>query len=294
MVALYADLATIKQNMGDQIKNYKEATRQARIKVIEMIFRAQSSHVGSNLSAIDMLTVLFEKLDFENDRLVAGKSWVAATLYYLLSEKGIIPKEDLERYCQPGEKVYMGVLEPHPIFGMEFACGSLGYSLPGAVGFALTKKLNGEKGNAYVLVTDGEMQVGMMWESILIAKQHNLANLVVFIDNNRLQAMGVTKDILNIEPLDERVKTFGWHVQRVDGHDYKAIESAIDNVSDSSPNMIICDTVKGKGVSFMENNNLYHYKHLSQEEFDKAMEELGGAQGAERESQSANQLANDL
>ena len=281
--------------------DYKQLATAARKRVLRMIFKAQSSHIGSNFSSIDIMTVLFEKLDFKNDRLVAGKSWIAATLYYLLSEKGIIPKEDLERYCQPGEKVYMGVLEPHDIFGMEFACGSLGYSLPAAVGFTLAKKMNGEKGKVYILVTDGEMQIGTMWESIMIAKQYNLANLVVFIDNNRLQAMGVTKDILNIEPLDERVKSFGWNVQRIDGHNFEAIESAIDNISDSSPNMIICDTTKGKGVSFMENNNLYHYKHLSQEEFDKAMEELGGAQGAERESQianrkvqSENQLSSDL
>ena len=282
--------------MEDQEKNYKELARQARIKVIEMIFRAQSSHTGSNLSSIDILTVLFEKLDFKQDRLVAGKSWVAATLYYLLAQKGIIPKEDLERYCQPDEKVYMGVLEPHDIFGMEFASGSLGYSLPAAVGFTLAKKMNGEKGKVYILVTDGEMQIGTMWESIMIAKQHNLANLVVFIDNNRLQAMGVTKDILNIEPLDERVKAFGWHVQRINGHDFEAIASAIDNISTSSPNMIICDTTKGKGVSFMENNNLYHYKHLSQEEFDKAMQELGGTQSAERiaQSSSASRLVSDL
>lgn len=254
--------------------DYKELATAARKRVLEMIFKAQTSHIASNFSSADILTVLFEKLDFKNDRLVAGKSWVAATLYYLLAQKGIIPKEDLERYCQPGEKVYMGVLEPHPIFGMEFASGSLGYSLPAAVGFTLAKKMNNEEGKVYILVTDGEMQIGMMWESIMIAKQHNLANLVVFVDNNRLQAMGVTKDILNIEPLDERVRSFGWNVQRVNGHDFGAIESAILNVSDSSPNMIICDTTKGKGVSFMENNNLYHYKHLSQEEFDKAMQEL--------------------
>lgn len=276
--------------------DYKELATAARKRVLEMIFKAQSSHIGSNFSSVDLMTVLFEKLDFKNDRLVAGKSWIAATLYHLLSEKGIIPKEDLERYCMPGEKVYMGVLEPHDIFGMEFASGSLGYSLPAAVGFTLAKKMDGEKGRVYILVTDGEMQIGTMWESILIAKQHDLANLIVFVDNNRLQAMGVTKEILNIEPLDERVKAFGWHVQRINGHDYEAIDSAIENVSTSSPNMIICDTTKGKGVSFMENNNLYHYKHLSQEEFDKAMQELGGAQSAERKAQpsSASQLSSDL
>ncbi|MBI2012984.1 MAG: transketolase [Candidatus Colwellbacteria bacterium] len=254
--------------------DYQKIATEARKTVLRMIYEAQSSHIGSNFSAIDVLAVLFEKMDLEKDKFIASKGWIAASVYYFLAEKEVIPKEDLERYCRPGEKEYIGLVEPHHKFGLEFAGGSMGFGLPGGVGFALAKKLNNESGKIHVLMSDGEMQIGTTWESILIAKQHNLSNLIAWIDNNQLQAMGKTKDILNVEPLDERVKSFGWEVQRIDGHNFKAIESALENASSSSPNMIICDTVKGKGVSFMENNNLYHYKMLSQEEFNEAVQEL--------------------
>lgn len=254
--------------------DYEKIATAARKRVLEMIFKAQSSHIGSNFSSIDLLSVLFEKMDFKRDKFIASKGWVAAAVYYFLAEKGIIPREDLERYCRPGEKEYIGLVEPHGKFGLEFAGGSMGYGLPAGVGFALAKKLNKEEGKIHVLMSDGEMQIGTTWESILIAKQHNLSNLVAWIDNNRLQAMGKTKDILDIEPLDERVKSFGWAVQRIDGHDFNAIESALQNLSNDKPNMVICDTIKGKGVSFMQNNNLYHYKMLSQKEFDEANQEL--------------------
>ena len=256
--------------------DYKKIATEARKTVLHMIYKAQSSHVGSNLSCIDILAVLFEKMDLKKDKFIASKGWVAASVYYFLAEKGIIPKEDLERYYKPGEKEYIGLIEPHNKFGLEFAGGSMGYGLPGGVGFTLAKKLNKEEGLIHVLMSDGEMQIGTTWESILIAKQHNLSNLVAWVDNNRLQAMGPTKDILNVEPLEERVKSFGWVVQRINGHNFEEIEKAFENISTSSPNMIICDTIKGKGVSFMENNNLYHYKMLSDEEHKEALSELNG------------------
>ncbi|MEX2033260.1 MAG: transketolase [Candidatus Colwellbacteria bacterium] len=254
--------------------DYKKIATEARKKVIEMIFRAQSSHVGSNLSSIDILAVLFEKMDLEKDKFIASKGWVAASVYYFLAEKGVIPKEDLERYCQPNETEYIGLVEPHHKFGLEFAGGSMGFGLPAGVGFALAKKLNNDSGKIHVLMSDGEMQIGTTWESILIAKQHQLSNLVAWIDNNRFQAMGPTKEILNVEPIDERVKSFGWAVQRIDGHNFEEIERAFNNLSNDSPNLIVCDTIKGKGVSFMEGNNLYHYKNLSEKEYEEAMEEL--------------------
>jgi len=254
--------------------DYQKIATAARKTVLRMIYRAQSSHIGSNFSAIDILAVLFEKMNPKIDKFIASKGWVAASVYYFLSEKGVIPKEDLERYCKPDEKEYIGLIEPHGKFGLEFAGGSMGFGLPAGVGFALAKKLNKENGKIHVLMSDGEMQIGTTWESILIAKQHNLSNLAAWVDNNRFQAMGPTKEILDIEPLDERVKSFGWAVQRIDGHNFEEIESALSKLSDSSPNMIICDTIKGKGWQRAENNNLYHYKMLSDEEYNEAMNEL--------------------
>ncbi|MFH0712282.1 MAG: transketolase [Candidatus Jorgensenbacteria bacterium] len=257
--------------------DYKHIANEARKTVLNMVFRAQASHIGSNFSVMDVLAVLFEKMDVKKDKFIASKGWVAASVYHFLAQKGIIPKEDLERYWKPGEEKYIGLVEPHGVFGLEFAGGSMGFGLPAGVGFALAKKMDEAGGRIYVLMSDGEMQIGTTWESVLIAKQHNLSNLVVLVDNNRLQAMGETKNILNIEPLDERIKSFGWAVQRVNGHDYGEIETALGKLSNSSPNMIICDTVKGKGVSFMENNNIYHYKMLSEEEYKEALSELENA-----------------
>ncbi|OGG37841.1 hypothetical protein A2116_00265 [Candidatus Jorgensenbacteria bacterium GWA1_49_17] len=254
--------------------NYKKIATEARKTVLTMVYKAQSSHVGSNLSSIDILTVLFDKMDVKRDKFIASKGWVAASVYYFLAQRGIIPKEDLERYWKPGEEKYIGLVEPHGVFGLEFASGSMGFGLPAGVGFALAKKMDKDSGKVHVLMSDGEMQIGTTWESILIAKQHNLSNLTVWVDNNRLQAMGPTKDIVNIEPLDERVKSFGWAVERIDGHNFEAIEKAFENTSNSSPNMIICDTIKGKGWKRAENNNLYHYKMLSEKEYKEASEEL--------------------
>lgn len=254
--------------------DYKIIAAAARKKVLEMIYKAQSSHIGSNFSCIDILSVLFEKMDTKKDKFLASKGWVAASVYYFLAQKGVIPKEDLERYCQPNEEKYIGLVEPHGIFGLEFAGGSMGYGLPAGVGFALSKKISQEEGKIHVLMSDGEIPIGTTWESIFIAKQHNLSNLIVWVDNNRLQAMGKTEEILNIEPLEERIKPFGWSVQRIDGHDFEEIESALTKLSSSQPNMIICDTVKGKGVSFMENDNLWHYANIKEGDYQKALAEL--------------------
>jgi len=264
---------------------YKTIATAARKKVLEMIFKAQTSHVGSCLSAIDILTVLYmgvvrnldKDLKEDRDRVVVSKGWVAAAVYYFLAEKGIIPKEDLETYCQPGSK-YIGLAEPS-VRGIEAAGGSMGYGLPFGVGFALAKKLKKEKGKVFVLLSDGELQIGTTWESLLIAKQHNLSQLVVLVDNNSWQAMGRTKDILNVEPIEERVRSFGWEVFRIDGHNYKHIEHALKNTSANSPTMIVCDTIKGKGVKRFEDNNLYHYKELSKGEYEEALKELSQSNG---------------
>ena len=252
--------------------NYSEIAKEARLKVLDLIYKAQTSHIGSNFSCIDILTVLFEKIDLEKDEFVLSAGWKAASLYYFLWKKGYITEEELDSYCQEGSK-FIGLAEPI-IPQIKIAGGSMGLGLPGAVGLALAKKLKGEEGNVYVLMSDGEMQIGTTWESALIAFQHKLDNLVVVVDNNGLQAMGKTKDIL-----DGYFPARDWKNTVVDGHDYGAIEARLDGKffnGDGYPSVIFAATVKGKGVSFMENNNLYHYKQLSGEEYNKAKEELNG------------------
>jgi len=268
--------------MKDQEKKYKEMARQARIKVLEMVWKAQSGHVGSNFSAIDIFTVLYnianidKNMEENRDRIVVSKGWVAASVYYFLAEKGIIPQEDLETYCRDDSK-YIGLAEPN-IRGVEAAGGSMGFGLPFGVGFAFAKIIKKEKGKVFVLMGDGEVGIGTTWESALIASHHKLDNLVVIIDANGLQAMGEVKDVLNIEPLKEKWLAFGWNVLEIDGHNFEEIESAFlkSNLAKDKPSVIIARTVKGKGVSFMENNNLYHYKALSDQEYQEALLELNG------------------
>jgi transketolase len=278
MVVLCAEFATTKQNMEDHIKKYKEIARQARLKVIELIWKAQTSHVGSNLSAIDILTVLYnianvdKDLKEDRDRIVVSKGWVAASVYYFLAEKGIIPKEDLKTFCQEGSK-YIGLAEPC-VRGIEAAGGSMGFGLPFGTGFALAKKLKKEEGKIFVLMSDGEMQVGTTWESAMIANQHKLDNLFVIVDFNGLQAMGEVKEILNIEPLKDKWKAFGWEVREINGHNFEEIENALTSLASGKPTAIIAKTIKGKGVNFMEGNNLYHYKMLSEDEYQRALKEL--------------------
>ena len=264
----------------DNLKNYKETAKRVRKTVLRLIYQAQTSHIGSNFSCADILTVLYnianvdKDLKEDRDRIVISKGWVAATIYTLLAEKGIIPKEDLETYCREGSK-YIGLVEPN-VRGVEAAGGSMGFGLPFGVGFALAKKIKKEKGKAFVLMSDGEMQIGTTWESALIAAHNKLDNLFVIVDFNGLQAMGKVKEILNIEPLKDKWEAFGWEVREIDGHNFEEIEKAFTAppMEKEKPMVIIAKTIKGKGVSFMEGNNLYHYKAPSDEEYQRALKEL--------------------
>jgi len=266
--------------MIDNIENYKKISIEARKKVLEMIYRAQTSHIGSNFSCLDILTVLYgianidKDLKENRDRIVISKGWVAASIYYFLSEKGIVPKKDLENYCQKGSK-YIGLVEP-TVKGIEAAGGSMGFGLPFGIGFALAKKLKKEKGKVFVLMSDGEMDCGTTWESALLGAHHKLDNLFIIVDYNKLQAMGETNKILNIEPLREKWQAFGWEVREIDGHNFEEIEEALAKpaVEKEKPMIIIAHTIKGKGISFMEGKNLYHYKAPSDEEYQKALKEL--------------------
>ena len=259
----------------NNLTNYKEITLGARKKVLELICKAQTGHIGSNFSCIDLLAVIFEKADLSKDKIVLSKGWAAASLYYFLWRKGKITRKDLDSYCQPKSK-FIGLAEPI-IPEISAAGGSIGFGLPFACGFALAKKMNKEKGRIFVLMSDGEMQTGTTWESAMIASHHKLDNLLVFIDANELQAMGKVKDILNIEPLKDKWKAFGWEVSEIDGHNFEEIEKSVNYLSEKGRSIVVvARTVKGKGVSFMEKDNIYHYKAPSEEEYKKAMKELNG------------------
>jgi len=244
--------------------NYKEIAKQARLAVLSMVYKAQSSHIGSNFSVIDILTVLFEKADITKDKIILSAGWKAASFYYFLAQKGFIEESELDTYNQDGSRL-IGLTEPG-VPGVHFAGGSMGLGLPSSVGFALAKKINGEEGTVYCVMSDGELNSGTTWESILIADQHKLDNLVVFIDSNGLQAMGKTSTILHAELP---------HFSTLDGHDFGQIERAIyAGKTYGSPLYLKAQTIKGKGWKRAENNNLYHYKNLSEEEYLEAKQEI--------------------
>ena len=254
--------------------DYKELSRQARIKILGMIHRAGTSHAASNLSVIDLAVVIYENLK-KGDEVVWSKGWAAASIYYFLAKQGKIPYEDLDRFAkeEDGKIEYLGLAETN-VPGVWCAGGAVGHGLPVATGMALGKKLSGEDGIIHCIMTDGEMTEGATWEAVMVANHHKLSNLVAWIDANKWQAMGRTKDIIDLEPIEDRWKGFGWQTLRIDGHDYKELDKAMHVDRGSRPLVVICNNFKGQGVSFMEDHLLYHYKHVTKEEYERALKEL--------------------
>lgn len=257
---------------------YAKEARKARRKVLEMIYRAQTSHIGSNLSCIDIMTVLFDKMKLDRrlrpdrDRFVLSKGWAAASLYYFLAEKGVIPKKDLKTYCL-GDSKYIGLAEPY-VRGVEAAGGSMGHGLPMAVGMALAAKRSGETWHTYCLMSDGEVACGTTWECLLIAAQHKLDNLTVIVDMNGFQALGRTEDILNLDGLGQTIRTRGWVVREIDGHDHAEIEKAISMTPKGRPVCILANTIKGKGVPEMEGKIEWHYRNIQKEVYKRALKNI--------------------
>ena len=255
------------------MEKYQEIAKQSRIKCLKLVFNAQASHIGSLMSCADIMVVLFEKINLDKDKFILSAGWKVCMLYYHLWKKGRITEEELNSYCMPGSK-FIGLAEPI-IPEIPAAGGSMGFGLPFGVGFALAKKLDKQEGKVYVLMSDGEMQSGTTWESALIAAHHKLDNLIVIVDANELQAMGKVKDILNIESLKEKWQSFNWQTQEIDGHNFQEIERSLISLPNTEkPTMIIARTIKGKGVSFMENNNEWHYRAPEKQEYKKALIEL--------------------
>lgn len=239
--------------------NYKEEARAARLRVLEMVYTAGSSHIGSNFSVIDILTVLFANLT-KDDQVILSAGWKAAAFYYFLAKHGHFPESELDTYNQEGSRL-IGLTEPG-VPGVLFAGGSMQMGLPAAVGFALAKKLSGQAGRVYCILSDGELAGGMIWESSRIAVAHKLDNLIVLVDDNGLQAMGKTISIVpSFLPMYPSVN--------IDGHNFVDIELAL-----KSGKHVIFKTIKGKGWKRAEGNNLYHYKDLSYDEYNEARGEI--------------------
>jgi len=270
-----------------RIRELEQAARQLRVDVLKMLNSARSGHTGGSLSALDILTVLFfhqmrhdpSNPDWaERDRFVLSKGHAAPALYACLAEAGYFSRDDLKMLRRLGSH-----LQGHPDMnktpGVEVCTGSLGQGLSQAVGLALAARLQGRDSRIYVLLGDGEVQEGQVWEAAMAASHYKLDNLCVLLDANGLQIDGEVSRVMGVAPLGPKFLAFNWHVLELDGHDIDAIARALADAERASgrPTMIIARTVKGKGVPFFEHKASYHGVPPSDEELDQALEHLGHA-----------------
>tara|TARA_B100001769_G_scaffold46547_2_gene33098 strand:- start:2222 stop:2965 length:744 start_codon:yes stop_codon:yes gene_type:complete len=245
-----------------------------------MTSKGKSSHVGSALSIADILAVLYtninidpkDPLHHERDRFILSKGHAGAAVYAVLAELGFFSKEVLDTHYQDGS-ILSGHVSHKGVPGVEFSTGSLGHGLSVATGFALAAKRRSLKFNSYALLSDGELDEGSNWEAILFAPHHNLDNLTCIVDYNKLQSLTTVKETLNIEPLKDKLLSFGWDVFDIDGHKHDHIKDAL-TAKATKPKFIIANTIKGKGVSFMENKVVWHYRSANEDELSKGIKEL--------------------
>lgn len=256
---------------------------QYRKKTLQYIVGAKAGHTGGSLSSLDILNVLYNYVlnvgpeNFsspDRDRYIQSKGHCVEALFVVLADRGFFPESDLETLCQY-KSHYIG----HPtrkVKGVEQNTGALGHGLPISAGTALAAKMDDKSYRVFTLLGDGELPEGSNWEAALSAAHYKLDNLCAIVDLNGLQITGPTKDVCNTEPLDKKFESFGWSVQHIDGHDIDALKSAFDDLpfEKDKPSVIIAHTIKGKGVSFMENQLKWHHGVPNSEQYALAMEEL--------------------
>ena len=262
-----------------------EKAKQIRIDAVKAVYAAKSGHPGGALSVADILAYLyFDEMNVDpkdpkkadRDRFVLSKGHACPALYAALAEKGFFPKDVLLTFRKDGS-----ILQGHPdmkhIPGVDMSTGSLGQGISAACGMALSGKISGEKYRVYAIVGDGEIEEGQVWEAAMFARHYKLDNLCVFIDFNGLQVDGTVQNVIDPTPIDEKFKAFGWNVVVIDGHDLDQIEGAVENAkaAKGQPTAVLAKTVKGKGVSYMENAVDWHGKAPNDEEYAVAMKELG-------------------
>ena len=263
-----------------------ELARKIRIHAVKMTSLGKSSHIGSVLSIADILAVLYNDIlrvnpgspNWEDrDRFILSKGHAGAGIYSVLAEKGFFSSEILKTHCQNGS-LLSGHVSHKGIPGVELSTGSLGHGLSVGAGLSLAAKMDNKDYKTFVLQSDGECDEGSVWEAALFAAHHKLDNLVTIVDYNKIQSIATTKETLDLEPFADKWLSFGWDVKTVDGHNYDELKSALSSVpfSKNQPSCIIANTVKGKGVSFMENKVLWHYRSPQDKEFEMALKELNG------------------
>ncbi len=270
----------------DEIKELKKIALSTRKDILKMVHAAKSGHPGGSLSGVDILTVLYNKClnipkdwdknpNFENrDRFILSKGHASPLLYSVLAEYGIFSKDELNTFRKLGSK-----LQGHPskgyLAGIEASTGSLGQGLSLGCGIAMGLKLDKNLANVVVYLGDGELQEGSCWEAFMQAAHRNLDNLIAIVDRNCLQIDGCTEDVMALGSVADKIKSFNWEVLEIDGHDFNEIYDAIEKAKKSDkPFAIVAKTIKGKGVSFMENQAGWHGKAPNDEQLTQALKEL--------------------
>ena len=273
--------------MKTQLHTLETVAAKGRLLGLDMVYGCASGHLGGSFSAMDILTVLyFETMrvdparpdDSDRDRFVLSKGHCTPALYPILAQRGYFPEEELKLF-RSVEGHMSGHAEMHHVRGVDMSTGSLGQGISAAVGMALAGKLDKKDYRVYALLGDGEIEEGQVWEAFMSAAKYHLDNLCAVIDVNGLQIDGPTADVMPTEPLDKKLEAFGWHVLKVDGHDLTAVADAFEQAKGltGAPTMILAKTVKGKGVSFMENQAGWHGKAPNAEQYQAARQELVAA-----------------
>ncbi len=272
--------------MKKNVEELKSIAKVIRKDIVTMLTESNSGHPGGSLSAVEILTTLYfnemnvdpaNPKDMDRDRFVLSKGHAAPVLYSTLARRGYFNPEELSTLRKLGS-----MLQGHPNMndtpGVDMSTGSLGQGISAAVGMALAGKIDKKDYRVYALLGDGELEEGQVWEAAMAAGFYRLDNLTAFVDNNGLQIDGKCEDVMNPAPVAEKFKAFGWNVVEIDGHDFETIINAIEGAKSTkgAPTMIVCKTVKGKGVSFMENEVAWHGTAPNKEQCEKALKEIGG------------------
>lgn len=256
-------------------------SKNMRRSVLHMNHYSNASHTGSALSIIEILTVLYFKylnVDPKNpnkedrDKFILSKGHASTALYAVLAEKEFFAKSVLDKFYIDGG-IIPGHLDMEAVPGIECSAGSLGHGLSIGLGMAIANKYKKLKSRIIVMISDGELNEGSIWEPLLLAPHLKLDNLTVIVDYNKIQSFGITNEVINLEPLNEKLTSFNWDVIEIDGHNLIEIENALNAVT-KNPKLILAHTIKGKGVSFMENKLEWHYRSPDKEQLEQALDEL--------------------
>lgn len=262
-----------------------EMARLIRVESLAMVARASASHIGGALSMSDLLAVLYVgtlrvKPDLpewpERDRFILSKGHSCTAVYATLALRGFFPLAELETYGRDGSRLMSHI--SHKVPGVEMSTGSLGHGLPFGCGKALAAKRQKRDWRTFVMLSDGELDEGSNWEAILFAPQHSLDNLIAIVDYNKIQSMGAVSEVMELHPLAEKFRAFRWAVREIDGHDHEAIRKALDCVpwEPGKPSVLIANTIKGKGVDFMEGHLQWHYSSPKPDQLQEALQQLEG------------------